>query len=119
MHTVTVPGDSFESLSAGFVRDTADFMIARLLRQDSPRLLHPGDGFGRVLAWTWRERGEGPARQLVADLLAALRTHHRQAHEIEPAVTLDELTADLRFALPGDMPEHERDELLAAVRRPH
>lgn len=39
MHTITMPGDSFESLSTGFVRGTADFMITHLLQQDSPRLV--------------------------------------------------------------------------------
>lgn len=117
MHTITMPGDSFESLSTGFVRGTADFMITHLLQQDSPRLVHPGDGFGRVLAWTWRERGEVAAGVLVADLLAMLRRHHHRAHEIQPAVTLDELAEGLRHALPGDMSEQEIDEVTTKVRR--
>lgn len=117
MRTITMPVEAFDSLAAGFVRGTADFMVEGLLRPGRPRLLHPGDGFGRVLAWAWREQGEAAARDLVTSLLNMLRRDHPRAHEIEPAVTLAELTTDLRLALPGDMPARESDELLAAVRR--
>lgn len=116
MQTVTMPTHVLESLTAGFIRGTADFMLDRLLRGDASRLAHPGDGFGRVLAWTWRERGEGAAALLVADLLAMLQMHHPRADELQPAITLDELVSGIRLSLPGDVSEQEAAEVLAALR---
>lgn len=117
MRTVTMPIDVLNSLSAGLVRGTADEMLDRLLRLDAARLSHPGDGFGRVLAWTWQEQGEGQAALLVADLLAMLREHHPRAEELQPRITLDELVSGLRLALPGAMSDQEVYDVLTAVRQ--
>lgn len=63
--------------------------------------LHPGDGFGRVLAWVW---GEDPdlAMQMLADVFSGLR-RGPGADLAVPPYTLEELLAGLRYALPDDV----------------
>lgn len=115
MRTVTIPADTFESLSVGFVRGTADFMHSHLVRPDST-LAHPGDGFGRVLAWTWQTQGAAQAALLVARLLAALQDRQREREAPKP-VTVDELVHGVQYALPGSMSSTEIQEVLTSIRR--
>ncbi|MQA16821.1 MAG: hypothetical protein GEV09_22605 [Pseudonocardiaceae bacterium] len=97
---VTVPRRVYNSLKAGLVAGTVDDVLHTVLRDPSNRTLHPGDGFGRVVAWVW-ERDRDEAVLLLADYLAGLREHHERAGDLGPRVRLDEMLAGLQLALPG------------------
>lgn len=119
--TVTVPRDVYNSLSALAVAGSADKLLQMLQRdaRTGQRLVHPGDSFGRVVAWVWRE-DRARAVLLLADYLAELREHHRLAHQIDPPVTLDEVLWGLEMAWPPDakadyaaVPDYVRDHIAA------
>lgn len=74
--------------------------------------VHPGDPFGKVLAWLWLT-DRAAAMLTLADFCAHLRDHGR-----DPApVTLDDVLAGLTYAMPTRFPDPEFDALIAEARR--
>lgn len=57
MLTHEVPQRIYDLLVGGFVQHEAHALLLRLRREGGYRpgesMLHPGDGFGDVLAWLW------------------------------------------------------------------
>ncbi len=104
----TMPRRVYDTLKAGFTDSSADWLIRQILH-DRPdqehRVLHLGDPFGRVFAWVWKDDPD-QAMLLLADYLAALRSHHPQAGDIDPPIRLDEVLSGLRLALPHDFGDY-------------
>lgn len=74
--------------------------------------VHPGDPFGKVLAWLWLT-DRAAAMLTLDDFCAQLRDHGR-----DPApVTLDDVLAGLTFAMPARFPDTEFEALIAEARR--
>lgn len=74
--------------------------------------VHPGDPFGKVLAWQWLT-DRAAAMLTLADFGAQLRDHGR-----DPApVTLDDVLAGLTLAMPTRFPDAEFEALIAEARR--
>lgn len=113
---VTVPGRVYDSLKAGLVANTVDDVLRTVVTEPGHRLLHPGDGFGRVIAWIWPHDRDEAVRTL-ADYLAGLRENHELADEVQPRIRLDETLAGLGHALPGDFTETDTDQLVAYTRQ--
>ncbi len=112
--TITIPRQVYDTLKAGFAGHAAEWLTRKL--RDNPedrQVMHPGDPFGRVLAWVWREDPD-EAMLLLADYLAMLRDHNPWA-DIDPPVRLDEVLGGLRLALPHDFGEY--DALVAKAHR--
>jgi hypothetical protein len=79
------------------------------------RLAHPGDGFGRIVAWMWNhDRDE--AMLFLADYFAELRQHQYLASHLTPPVSLDELLSGLRLAWPSTTPEFDYDTFVDQAR---
>ncbi|WP_018685395.1 hypothetical protein [Actinokineospora enzanensis] len=113
--TVELPIQVFASLLDGYVKHTAERQLWRLTRrQGQARILNLDNHFGGVLAWTWG-RDRDRAMVMLADLLAQLRDHHPLRHELEQAITLDELLRAVRIAIHPDFAE--RAELIETARR--
>jgi|GEM_PF-4107765 len=74
--------------------------------------VHPGDPFGKVLAWLWLT-DPGAAMLFLADFCSQLRDH---GHDPVP-VALDDILAGLTFAMPARFPDAEFDALIAEARR--
>lgn len=111
--SVTLPREVYESLKAGCTDGTADDLLSMLTRNGRNTVAHPGDGYGRVLAWMWgHDRDE--AVLAIAGLLADLRVHRPGASEIDPPVSVDELLRGLRFCLPPGFDAY--DELVTYTR---
>jgi hypothetical protein len=105
----TLPRQVYETLKAGFNASSADWLIRNVLHDrpgQSPRVLHPGDPFGRVFAWVWRDDPD-QAILLLADYMADLRDHHPRAADIDPPLRLDEVLNGLRLALPHDFDDYQ------------
>jgi len=75
------------------------------LRAKSAAWHHPGDSFGRVVAWLWDTGNTAQMHLLVADLLGELRHHNPDAPEPGQRITLERLVAGIRLALPYGAPE--------------
>lgn len=110
-----VSKDAYDSLKAGASTGYAGFLLSMLARYNGPardRPTHPGDGFGRVLAWMWsRDREE--AMLFLAGYLADLREHHPLSDTVSPKVSLSELLTGLWLAWPPDVPESVYDALVS------
>lgn len=111
-----MPEDVYHSLAALAAPGNASKLLQMLQRDSHPdhRLVHPGDSFGRIVAWMWgRDRDQ--AVLFLADHLAELRQHQHLAAEIDPPISLEELLWGLRMAWPPDA-EHDYDTVAAYVR---
>lgn len=76
-------------------------------------LHHPGDPFGRVLAWLWRSGHHHQAARLVADYLSEMREHNYHAPAAGTRLTWASLRRGIPVAivprdLPGDDAELEQ-----------
>ena len=73
--SVAVPTEVMSSLLAGFAAGSAARTLKSIkTRKTRPKILHPGDSFGRVFAWVWKH-DRNRAMILLADYLAELRVH--------------------------------------------
>lgn len=110
LRTWPVPDGVLTHLLTGLANDTARHM----LRTQDPagRVLHPGDAYGLVLSWLWRE-DPGRAVVFIAILFSQLRKWDERSSE---AVTLDALLAGVRFSLQG-LSEEEEVTLIDQARR--
>jgi hypothetical protein len=114
---ITMPARVYRTLRAGFTEQAAEWLTRQL--QDTPRgrqrLIHPGDPFGRVFAWVWRQ-DPGEAMMMLADYLAVLRDHNLVA-DLDPPVRLDDILRGLRLALPDDIDEASYGAMVAQARQ--
>jgi hypothetical protein len=96
-----VPDGVLTQLLTGLADDTAHHM----LRTQDPagRVLQPGDAYGLVLSWLWRDDPDR-AMVFIAILFSQLRKWDERSSE---AVTLDALLAGIRFSLQGLTEEEE------------
>lgn len=90
---------------------TATQMLSDL-RSQSSAWYHPGDSFGRVMAWLWDTGQADQLNLLVADLLAELRHHNKAAPEPGQRITLETLVRGIRLALPYGAPA---DDIAASL----
>ncbi len=58
---------------------SADYNLCSGQRGGTSLMLHPGDPFGKVLAWLWRSGRSQHAVVFVADYLSEMRNHSPQA----------------------------------------
>lgn len=102
---VDVPKKILTALLEPYARHTATFILDH---QDDD-LLHPGDPFGRVLAWLWTQGEEHEAVEMVLDLYRTLDEQIEQPFWglllLYTRLSLDE----------GWICAQERDELLDAL----
>src|SRR5258706_6168721 len=91
MTTRNVPNDVMEHLLDGIVMDAA---YTALQSWEPGDVLHPGDPFGRVLSWMWKE-DKGTALLLVSRLLGAFI----RMGERGESVTLADVVDGLPFAV--------------------
>lgn len=108
--TVVVPQSVLDSLLAAAVAGAAGFVLSTLKHNGTtgqPRLVHPGDGFGRIMAWLWSQDRDR-AMLLLADYLGELRQHQYLAAQITPPITLTEVLEGLPLAWPST-PSAEKD----------
>jgi hypothetical protein len=114
---VTMPARVYQTLRSGFTAHAAEWLTHQL--QDTPpgqrRLIHPGDHFGRVFAWVWRD-DPNEAMLMLADYLAVLRDHNPVA-DLDPPVRLDDILRGLRLALPDGFEEASYDAMVAQARQ--
>jgi hypothetical protein len=111
---VTLPRLVYEHLISAFATHSAEQLTRRLLdTPGTPRIAHPSDAFGNVLAWM---RAEDPRQVMLflAHVMVVLRNRNSAAG-LNPPVTLDELPSGLKIALPHDFTDY--DQLVAAARR--
>lgn len=90
-----VPTDILSSLLGGYAEITATNLLAASARTGRQEPLHPGDGFGKVLAWVW-SHDRDRAMLLIADLMSMLGRH---SAVVTPPYRLDELLHGLRYTL--------------------
>jgi hypothetical protein len=109
----------YDSLKAGAVAGNAGTLLAMLIQNvttHQERLVHPRDGFGRIVAWMWsHDRDE--AMLFLADYLAELRQHQYLASHLTPSIGLEELLSGLRLAWPSNTPESDYDTFVDQARR--
>lgn len=106
--TVDVPDNVLSTLLAGFVAGAASRTLDSAAdRSSRPEFLHPGDPFGRVLAWVWQLSPDRAMIQL-ADYLAELRVHGPGAGDLDPPIRLEEILRGLRFALPQGFTDYDQ-----------
>ena len=74
--------------------------------------VHPGDAFGKVLAWLWLT-DRAAAMVMLVDFCSQLRDHGQNPMP----VTLDDVLAGLTFAMPARFPDSEFEALIAEARR--
>lgn len=75
---------------------------------------HPGDPFGKVLAWLWTTGQEDHAASLVADLLAQARYHN--PHGVEPRLAFADLLDGIPMSLPNGTSQESADALVEHLR---
>lgn len=113
-----MPRSTYNSFKAGVVAGNASSLL-EMLKSNAPlghRLVHPGDSFGRIVAWMWgQDRDE--TMMFLADYLAELREHQPLARAITPPVSLEELLGGLRLAWPGGVDDDPECEALADYAR--
>ena len=116
--TREIPRRVYQLLRSGFVQHEAHDLL-RGLRRDGGYLpgdvVHPGDPFGTVLAWLWRDN-PNEAVSLLGDFVAQMRKWDELAHSQNPAVRLDDLLETLPLALPGDFTDAETEALISRAR---
>lgn len=78
----------------------------------SGQAVHPGDAFGKVLAWLWLT-DRAAAMLMLVDFCSQLRDH---GHDPVP-VTLNDVLTGLTFAMPARFPDSEFEALIAEARR--
>lgn len=111
--TVTLPRAVYQSLKAGAITGNAGNLLGVLkLNATSglPRVVHPGDSFGRIVAWMWAQDRE-ETMLLLADFLAELRDHHALSGDVTPPVSLAEVLTGLRLAWPPTAADAELADL--------
>ncbi len=111
----TVPRLVLTAMLRGVVLDTAQLILSSW---HSPEVVHPGDDFGRVFLWLWRE-DQDEAVKLFADVMWNVR---RQQPNATKQITLDGLMNGLRLATQGVQPGELatlRDKMLERARFDH
>lgn len=114
-----VPNSLLSTLLVGFALSTAHSNLCghHRYRAGQPNVMmsHPGDSFGKVLAWLWRSGREQEAVTLVADLLAEMRQHNPYAPEPGGRLVWKDLAMGIRQAInaPYDLSKDQVDDLLA------
>jgi len=111
MWVYQVPNDVFEKLIYGLLRSTARSLLGQRAVGGPEAVLHPGDPFGTVIAWCWKEHPD-EAVAYVGDLLAEVRYH---APGSDKTITLGELLDGLTFAMPNEMPGTELRAMIARM----
>lgn len=107
-----VPDEIRERLLNSFTAREASLLIAGWRRDGYPGSVRPGDPFGTVLAWLWRD---DPDRAV--DLLGEFVAMLRGADDVAPATLgVDELLAGLRMAVPPSFPDGEYAALVERAR---
>ena len=104
-----IPQIVLNDLITGFAAASADEQ--RQATGSGMRPLHPGDHFGRVLAWAWNESADQDrflAMQLLAKYLTYLRSLGSQ-------YTLNVVLDGLRLAVPAEFPDYH--DLVARAQR--
>ncbi len=81
-----VPNDILTTLLGGFASHIGEDLRERAARNGRQVPLHPGDHYGRVLAWAWAT-DRSMAMMLLLDVLVALRTAPPGTAPISPAYT--------------------------------
>lgn len=100
-----LPGPIRRLLLAAFAAHEAELAIRGGAKRAD--FSHAGDPMGTVVAWLWRDdRNFLP--QFLADYLSQLRDHNPRRPR--PPITLDDVLAALRVAMPGDF---ERQDFAA------
>lgn len=110
--TIEVPERMLGTLLSSVAIATGHFMLAG----DGPGVLtHPGDGFGRVLAWLWRTGQRDTAGMLTAGLLGQLRVHDPAAPDPGQRTTWTQLRRGIGVATSRrfDDDDTETDRMLA------
>jgi hypothetical protein len=113
MITRRVPMSILTTLLGGFASHIGDQLRESHTSGGRQTPLHPGDHYGRILAWAW-ETERPLAMLLLLDVLVALRTTPPGAAPPSPPYTLEDLLAGLRFALLNRFDDYDR--LIAAAR---
>jgi hypothetical protein len=114
MRDVTVPQRVYETLVAGAVEASAAWLVRSVLDDPQHReVLHPGDPFGRIIAWCWQHNPD-EAMMRMGDYLEHVRKWQPRAGEIQPPIRMSEILSGLRFAWPSTTGGYE--EFAAAAR---
>jgi hypothetical protein len=110
LRTWQVPDGVLTHLLTGLADDTAHHM----LRTQGPggKVLHPGEAYGQVLAWLWRE-DPGRAMVFIAILFSQLRKWDERSSD---DVTLDALLAGIQFSV-QDLSDGEAVALVGQAKR--
>ncbi|GAA4758225.1 hypothetical protein [Actinomycetospora chibensis] len=97
--THPIPSDIQRILVGGFAKSAATWLIGSWrLHGERTTYLHPGDLFGRVLAYLWDTEPD-EAMIFLADYLADLNVHNENA-AIYGEVSLEEVLQGLRLCMP-------------------
>lgn len=87
---------------------------ARWMATSGTPLPHPGDPFGKVLAWLWSSRREEGAVEMVDNLYRQLE--EAPGPEWDIPFTWEGLLQGIALSLPGSLEDSARDDLLAELR---
>ncbi|MDN5917940.1 MAG: hypothetical protein L0I76_23070 [Pseudonocardia sp.] len=96
-----IPADVLEALLASFIGNHARHLVNTWRREGrTGGFAHPGDSFGRVLAWAW-DTNPDRAVALIAEFLNEVNSL-ADNYGLAPALSLDELLYGIDAALlPG------------------
>lgn len=110
LRTWQVPDGVLTHLLTGLADDTAHHMLR--MQDPDEQVLHPGETYGQVLAWLWRE-DPGRAMDFIAILFSQLRKWDERSSD---DVTLDALLAGIQFSV-LDLSDGEAAALVGQARR--
>lgn len=110
---VCLPRNVYEALKVETTLGTATDLLDVFRRSGPDAVAHPGDYYGRVLAWMWYSDREEAVRW-IAELLSQLHGQHPlvSAGTLPPwPGTLEDLLAGIHLALPDAFRDTEFTEL--------
>jgi hypothetical protein len=111
-----VPSHIYDRLMSGFLCHEAHWLLTAMRRDGgyTPDMaIHPGDPFGRVIAWLWETAPE--------EAIMAVATYMSQVNKwdelAEPQVRLEDILDGLGFAVPHGFPTTEMEALRERARQ--
>lgn len=110
MREISVPVETLQTLLVNVAIAEAHWLLTHGAADND--WLHPGDSFGKVVAWTWTT---DPllALGLITDYMAQLRYHDERAPETN-RITLDQVLNGLPMAIADAwLPRDEVKKLVA------
>lgn len=112
--TVEVPSAVLDSLLASAAVHAAHYKLCPPHPHSSALVFHPGDPFGKVVAWLWASGQPDRAAILVADYLAQMRVHNPNHPDDGHRLTWARLRAGLPLAIHPEQLDHDQvEEMLA------